>query len=44
MKEVKLEQAVLKVKADTVHIFLGIEALSVDDEHPTAEKANTTGK
>ena len=44
VKEVKLEQAVLKVKADTVHIFLGIEALSVDDEHPTAEKANTTGK
>lgn len=32
VKELKIEQAVLKVKGDVVHIFLGIEALFVDDE------------
>lgn len=31
VKELKLEQAVMKVKQDTVHIFLGIEALSIED-------------
>ncbi len=33
VKELKFEQAVLKVKADTAHIFLGIEVLFLVDEH-----------
>lgn len=32
IKEMKIEQAVMKVKGDEIHIFLGIEALFVDDE------------
>lgn len=32
VKELKFEQAVLKVKKDIVHIFLGIESLFVDEE------------
>lgn len=32
IKEMKIEQAVMKVKADVVHIFLGIEALMIDEE------------
>lgn len=32
VKELKFEQAVLKVKADTANIFLGIEVLFVDEE------------
>lgn len=35
VKELQIEQAVLKVKQDVVHIFLGIEALAVDDEAQT---------
>ena len=31
VKEMPLEQAVMKVKKDVVHIFLGIEALLVDE-------------
>ena len=31
VKELKFEQAVLKVKQDVAHIFLGIEVLFVDD-------------
>ena len=31
VKELKIEQAVLKVKADTVHIFLGIETLLLEE-------------
>jgi F0F1-type ATP synthase epsilon subunit len=31
IKELKLEQAVMKVKGDVVHIFLGIEALVLDE-------------
>lgn len=30
VKELKLEQAVMKVKKDLVHIFLGIEALFIE--------------
>ncbi|SRR5260221_1840700 len=37
LKELKIEQAVLKVKQDTVHIFLGIETLMLDEEK-TVEK------
>ena len=34
LKELKLEQAVMKVKQDEVHIFLGIEAFDIDEETP----------
>lgn len=34
IKELKFEQAVLKVKQDVVHIFLGIEVLFVDEQPP----------
>lgn len=34
IKELKLEQAVMKVKKDEVHIFLGIETLNLDDIDP----------
>ncbi|MGE5042203.1 MAG: hypothetical protein ACM3IJ_04855 [Candidatus Levyibacteriota bacterium] len=32
VKTLQFEQAVLKVKKDAVHIFLGIESLFVDEE------------
>lgn len=32
VKELKIEQAVMKVKQDNVHIFLGIEALFIEEE------------
>ena len=43
LKELKLEQAVMKVKQDIVHIFLGIEVLLLDDAEfsdapPTPQK------
>lgn len=38
VKELKFEQAVLKVKQDTAHIFLGIEVLFV--ESATTPKAS----
>ena len=31
IKEIKLERAVMKVKKDSVRIFLGIEALVIDE-------------
>jgi F0F1-type ATP synthase epsilon subunit len=31
IKEIKIEQAVMKVKQDLVHIFLGIETLFIDE-------------
>ena len=31
IKEIKIEQAIMKVKEDKVHIFLGIETLFVDE-------------
>ena len=31
IKELKIEQAVMKVKQDFVHIFLGIETLFIDE-------------
>lgn len=45
IKELKLEQAVMKVKQDSVHVFLGIETLILDEETkqtptpPAGEKA-----
>jgi F0F1-type ATP synthase epsilon subunit len=41
VKEVKLEQAVMKVKKDIVHIFLGIEAFAIEDE-PTPKPPKTS--
>src|SRR5947209_3995638 len=32
VKELDLKQAVLKVKQDSVHIFVGIEALTLDED------------
>jgi F0F1-type ATP synthase epsilon subunit len=32
IKELEIEQAVMKVKNDVVHIFLGIEEISLDDK------------
>lgn len=34
VKEIKVEKAVMKVKQDAVHIFLGIETLVVEEETP----------
>lgn len=38
VKELKIEQAVLKVKKDTVGIFLGIDTLVVDEENLDKDK------
>lgn len=43
VKELKVEKAVMKVKADNVHIFLGIETLVVEEETPPAQ-SNTNSK
>jgi F0F1-type ATP synthase epsilon subunit len=32
VKELKVEQAIMKVKQDLVHIFLGIEMLYIEEE------------
>ncbi len=34
IKEIKIEQAIMKVKQDVVHVFLGIESLFVDESSP----------
>lgn len=45
VKEVKVEKAVMKVKADIVHIFLGIEALVIEEEDKqTQPQTNTQEK
>lgn len=44
VKELKIEKAVMKVKADTVHIFLGIEALVVEEETPQSPPASPSKK
>lgn len=38
VKELQIEQAIMKVKQDVVHIFLGIEALLIEDEKPTEKR------
>jgi F0F1-type ATP synthase epsilon subunit len=38
VKELKIEQAVLKVKADVAQIFLGIEAFMMDDIDPLQQQ------
>ena len=40
VKELKFEQAVMKVKADTVGIFLGVEVLFVDEDVASKPRAN----
>jgi F0F1-type ATP synthase epsilon subunit len=34
VKELKIEQAIMKVKADEVRVYLGIESLNMDDIDP----------
>ena len=41
VKEIKIEQAVLKVKADVAQIFLGIEAFMMDDIDPEQQQSAT---
>lgn len=38
VKELKIEQAVMKVKKDIVHIFLGIEAFLLDEDDTVGKK------
>ena len=40
IKELKIEQAVMKVKQDLVHIFLGIEAFQIEDTPPSEKNAS----
>ena len=44
VKELKIEQAVMKVKQDVVNIFLGIETLFVDDDEFVQETAKEEKK
>jgi F0F1-type ATP synthase epsilon subunit len=44
IKELKLEQAVLKVKKDEAHVFLGIETLNLDDIDPYKDVLNAPQK
>ena len=37
LKELQVEKAVMKVKKDEVHIFLGIETLAMDPEQENQE-------
>jgi F0F1-type ATP synthase epsilon subunit len=37
IKELEIEQAVMKVKSDMVNIFLGIEEIPLDEEMPISE-------
>lgn len=39
VQDLQIEQAVLKIKKDEIHIFLGIETLVLDDSPKTPEKA-----
>jgi F0F1-type ATP synthase epsilon subunit len=41
IKELKFEQAVMKVKKDEVHIFLGIEAFTLEEEHSNGSSKKT---
>lgn len=44
VKELKIEQAVMKVKQDKVSIFLGIEAFQLDEETIPSQPTETTKK
>ncbi len=42
VKDLKIEQAVMKVKQDVVHIFLGMEEYIIDEESSTIPVAKPT--
>ena len=44
VKELQIEQAVMKVKKDKVSIFLGIEILTVDEKSIFSQKTAGTAK
>lgn len=44
VKELKLEQAVMKVKKDIVHIFLGIEALFIEQPETPKQQQQSEKK
>ncbi len=44
IKEIKLEQAIIKVKKDEVHVFLGIENLLLDEEDVVPQPTNAPRK
>ncbi len=44
IKEVKLEQAIMKVKKDIVHIFLGIETFLIDETMGVAKTKEQNSK
>ncbi len=39
VKELKIDQAIMKVKKDEVHVYLGIESLLLDEIDPTKQLA-----
>lgn len=43
IKELTFEQAIMKVKKDVAHIYLGIEVFNIE-ETDTSEKSPTTAK
>ena len=42
MKELTFEQAIMKVKKDIVHIYLGIEIFYIEDATTTSTTPKTT--
>lgn len=44
IKELTLEQAIMKVKKNEVHIFLGIETLNLDDIDPLKTSSDSQKK
>ncbi len=44
IKELKIEQAVMKVKKDEVHIFLGIETLLLEEIDPSSKSQSKPQK
>jgi F0F1-type ATP synthase epsilon subunit len=44
IKELEIEQAVMKVKSDVVNIFLGIEEISLDEEESPDDQKNVVKK
>src|SRR5579863_4159651 len=44
IKELSFEQAVMKVKKDEAHIYLGIEVFLIENEEKEKEKSNKSDK
>lgn len=44
VKELKIEQAVMKVKKDFINIFLGIEILAIDEKTIISHEENDSTK